>query len=464
MLVVAGTHSGCGKTSVALGLMRAFSRRGLRVQAFKAGPDFIDPALHALATGRPSWNLDSWMCPPAALYTALYETAQDADLCILEGVMGLHDGASAVSSRGATAELARLLGGQVLLVADVRAMARSAAALIQGYVQFEPGLAFAGVALNRVGSPNHRTLLAAALAAHSPGLHLAGMLPRQEDIALPARHLGLALHDADPAFAARLDRLADWVEAGLDLNDLLTRLRPLPGQPSALPAPPAPPAPPVDRPAARLAVARDEAFCFCYEETLHRLKQAGCELRFFSPLRDAVLPAGAQGLYLPGGYPELHARQLADNAAMRAAIQKLAASGRPVFAECGGFMYLLEHLQTSDGVFPMAGVLPGTARMGARFAALGYRQVVTTAPTLLGPAGTRLRGHEFHYSFLVDPQPLDDAARRVYDVTDRTGASPADAARSGGWQLGNVLGSYIHVHFGSNPHLAPALAEACSRF
>ena len=364
LLVVAGTHSGCGKTSVALGLLRALTRRGLAVQPFKAGPDFIDPALHALAAGRRSWNLDSWMCPPAALFQTQTMACDGADLCLLEGVMGLHDGASPRSARGSTAELARLLGGRVLLVADVRAMARSAAALIQGYVQFEPGLDVAGVVLNRVGSPRHRSLLAETLAMYCPGLPVTGMLGRESAIELPSRHLGLALDADADAFAATLDRLADWVEQGLDLDALLARLPRRPGS-AALPQE-TPPASGI-----RLAVARDAAFCFAYAENLRRLEQAGATLAFFSPLRDQRLPEGIHGLYLPGGYPELHARTLAANAAMRTAVQAFAGSGRPVYAECGGFMYLLEQLETGGDVFPMAGVFPGAARMGERFAALG---------------------------------------------------------------------------------------------
>ncbi|MCA1943678.1 MAG: cobyrinate a,c-diamide synthase [Desulfovibrio sp.] len=466
LLVVAGTHSGCGKTSVTLGLLRALTRRGLVVQPFKAGPDFIDPALHALAAGRPSWNLDSWMCPPHALFhtqSMASEHAPAPDLRLLEGVMGLHDGASPRSARGSTAELARLLDGRVLLVADVHAMARSAAALVQGYVQFEPGLDVAGVVLNRVGSARHRSLLAEVFAAHSPGLPVAGMLGRNTAIELPSRHLGLHLDAEADAFAVTLDRLADWVEEGLDLDALLARLacparHQLPASPASLPAS-------IPAPSVRLAVARDAAFCFVYAENLRRLERAGAELAFFSPLQEARLPEGIHGLYLPGGYPELHAPALAANTAMRTAVQAFARSGRPVYAECGGFMYLLERLETTAGSFPMAGVFPGMARMGERFAALGYREVTTTAATPLGPAGTRCRGHEFHYSFLVDSQPLDAAAGQVYHVTDRSGTPvpPAPSGACGGWQRGNVLGSYIHIHFGSNPRLAPALVAACAR-
>ncbi len=459
MLVVAGTHSGCGKTSVALGLMRALTRRGLTVQAFKAGPDFIDPSLHTLATSRPSWNLDSWMCPPHALWCAVGEAVRQhgktADLCIVEGVMGLHDGASATSSRGSTAELARLLDAHILLVADVRSMARSAAALVHGYTQLEPGLTFAGVACNRVGSANHRSLLQESLEWYCHGLPIAGMLGRDDEIALPSRHLGLVTGTEGAVTTAHLDRLAHWVEEGLDLDALLQRLPPSPLPVMDQPQMPTPPA------RIRLAVARDAAFCFVYEENLQRLRQAGAALEFFSPLTDAALPAEVQGCYLPGGYPELHAQALAENTAMRQSMQAFAHSGRPVYAECGGFMYLMEQLIVDGEAFPMAGVFPVAARMGQRFSALGYREVVTTEASLLGPAGTRCRGHEFHYSHLEDVQPLDAAAQQVYRATDRKGALLAPE-KAGGWRRGAVLGSYIHLHFASNPHLAASFVDACA--
>ncbi|KHK03175.1 cobyrinate a,c-diamide synthase [Desulfovibrio sp. TomC] len=503
-LVVAGTKSGCGKTSVALGLMRALTRRGLTVAAFKAGPDFIDPGHHALASNRASHNLDDWMCGEKGVRDIFARWAAGADAAVIEGVMGLFDGLSATDEAGSTARLAKLLGLPVLLVVDAASMARSAAALTLGYVRFDPGLTFCGVILNNAGSPSHAALLAEALAVALPDVPVWGVLPRRHDIATPSRHLGLVTAEDAPDTAPRLDALADWLEAAIDLPARLAALPratfPSPSDglfdtasatqgasiPPHHPRPPHPGGPggmippggvqgqrpcqespegaaPLLAPGGFLsprpcilAVARDQAFCFYYGENLRRLEAAGLELVPFSPLADTALPPGSDGLYLGGGYPEVHAAALSGNAAMRRAVQDFCRTGRPVYAECGGFMYLLESLTDLDGrPWPMAGVFPAMAAMGPRFAALGYREVTTRAGTLLGPAGTVLRGHEFHYSRLTHA-PTGVAA--VYGVTGRKGVLDAPE----GFVSGGTLGSYVHLHFGSNPDAAVHFAAACA--
>jgi cobyrinic acid a,c-diamide synthase len=460
-LLVAGTRSGCGKTSVALGLMRALARRGLRVQAFKAGPDFIDPGHHALATGVPSHNLDDWMCGAAGTRRIFARYAAGADVVVVEGVMGLFDGYAATDAAGSSAALSRLLGLPVLLVADVASMARSAAALVSGYLSFEPDLDFCGVVCNNAGSESHAALLCEVMAASLPGTRLWGVLPRRAELAMPSRHLGLVTADDDAQAFARLDALADWLESSLDLDALLAALPPLPssrgagGDDPPRRESPEGAAPPLAAGGTRLGVARDAAFCFYYAENLRLLEEAGLTLVPFSPLEDAALPPGLDGLYFGGGYPELSAAALAANAGMLAGVRAFCGSGRPVLAECGGFMYLMETLTDLAGVeHAMAGVFPFRAVMGGRFAALGYRQVTTLAATLLGSAGTRLRGHEFHYSRIVGET---GTVPGVYAATGRKG--PIEGRH--GFLSGGTLGSYVHVHFASNPQAAVHFAQAC---
>lgn len=462
--MLAGTHSGCGKTSVTLGLLRALRRRGLAVQPFKAGPDFIDPGLHAVAAGRPSHNLDTWMQPEQALQECFARHTAGAHVAVVEGVMGLFDGRGGADEAGSTAHLAKLLGLPALLVFDAKGQARSAAALAQGFSRFDPGLRLAGLVANRVGGPRHALMLRQALAA-SGCPPLLGCLPRNEAVALPSRHLGLVtaqeaqLQDAQ-ALDATLDALADWLEQGLDIPALLDAL-PSWSTPVALPA--GPPDALSAGPPVRIAVARDRAFCFLYEENLRLLQQAGAEPVFFSPLAHAALPQGAQGLYLPGGYPELAAPELCANAAMRAAVRAFCASGRPVWAECGGYMYLLEELADGQGGrWPMCGALPGRAVLRKRRAALGYREARTLAPGPLGPAGTVLRGHEFHYS-----EYEGTPAAPAFALTDSQGRETPDGQVGGqvgnvaGNAGGNVVGGYFHAHLASNPGAAQAFVAAC---
>ncbi len=471
-LVLAGTRSGCGKTSVALGLMRALTRRGVVVQPFKAGPDFIDPGLHAAASGRVSHNLDTWMLPEPALRAGFARYAAGADVAIVEGVMGLFDGCSGAGEAGSSAHLAKLLGLPVLLVVDAASQARSAAAVVLGFARFDPDLALAGVLLNRVASSRHEALLRQALQS-LPDAPLLGCLPRAEGLGLSSRHLGLVTAEdcanEQGGLEARLEALADWVEAAVDIPALLASLPEISlsdfGLPPAEPetqastadsAPPTRPARPV-RPV-RIGLARDRAFCFVYAENLRLLEAAGAELVPFSPLTDAGLPENLDGLYLPGGYPELSAAELAANAPMLAAVRAFCASNRPVWAECGGFMYLQRSLIDAQGLeHELCGVFPGRAVMRQKRAALGYRQARTLAPGPLGPVGTVLRGHEFHYSELEPGVlPGNDGVQPAFALTAVDGAAHLDGAA-----LGNVIGGYFHAHLASNPEAAQAFVMAC---
>ena len=444
-IIIAGTASGCGKTSVALGLMKALARKGLVVQGFKSGPDFIDPGLHRMASGLPSHNLDGWMLPAEEIRRIFRRNHEGCDISVIEGAMGLFDGIGAVSEEGSAAQLAKILGLPVLLVANARGMARSAAAMVKGYAEFDPDLRVEAVLFNMTGSPAHGQILAQALEGQS--VRVLGSLPRVPNLELPSRHLGLVTAEDLDRRDERLNALADWVESALDLDALLEAL-PEVSMPSLTDGG-------TKMPEIRIGYARDRAFCFYYEENLRLLRQAGAELVPFSPLEDYNLPPALRGLYLGGGYPEVHAAQLSANTAMLGKIRDFCASGKPVYAECGGFMYLMKGITTRDGrQHPMAGVFDLSCAMQGRYQALGYREVEMAAQTAFGGPGERVRGHEFHYSRLEGQDPAATEAYRVFDRSGRT-----DAA--GGFLKGACLGSYVHLHFGSNPAMAARFVEAC---
>lgn len=439
--LIAAPASGSGKTSLTLGLMAAFKRRGVAVAPFKVGPDYIDPGHHAAVCGRPSHNLDSWFCNKEQVRETFAAGSADAELALAEGVMGLFDGVSGDSEEGSSAQIAKWLGLPVLLVVAAHSQARSFAALVKGFCDFDPQLQIAGVIANRVGSERHAQFLREAVES-TPGLPpLLGCLPRQEDIVLPERHLGLVT--AEDLTGNHADKLADWVEQHLDLELL---------QQSATSSVAAKPIGAIGSAEKRLriGVARDRAFCFYYPENLSFLEQAGAELVEFSPLTDAQLPENLAGLYLGGGYPELHAEQLMANPSLRQQIAELAAADLPIYAECGGFMYLCAAIDDR----PMCGAFPAQAKMLPRRRALGYRQVETVADSLLGPAGTQVRGHEFHYSEAQMPEQIE----RCYQLSRRGG----EQLGSEGYRVNNVLGSYVHLHFGSNPQVAENFINFCS--
>jgi cobyrinic acid a,c-diamide synthase len=434
--VVAGTHSGVGKTTVTIGLIAALRRRALEVQPFKVGPDFIDPLHHRHASGRPPRNLDGWMLSEEANRILFARAAADADAAVIEGVMGLFDGSEATSDRGSTAEMAKLLSLPVVLVIDAGAMARSAAALIHGYTTFDAGLRFAGVILNNVGGEAHAQMIRDAVGETVP---IVGALPRVPDLMVPERHLGLHLpHEAREGHTTRLAAL---IEEHVDLDLLLGT--------AAIDRPAAPSATSARRRVARIGVARDEAFCFYYEDNLDLLEQAGAELIEFSPLRGAV-PDDVDGLYLGGGYPELHAAELAANSVARDTVRELARAGTPVYAECGGLMYLGEVLQTEGKEYPMCGVLALGTRIPAGLT-LAYVQV-TTAGGLFGP-GHEARGHMFHHSEL-DRVPAIDLC---YELRTAQGEELRE-----GYHTRSVLASYAHLHFGSDPTLASSFVQRCA--
>ena len=448
-LVIGGTHSGVGKTTIALGLMAAFQKRGLKVQSFKVGPDFIDPGHHSKLLEAPSRNLDGWMLSKTYNISTFGRAMYGKDLGVVEGVMGLFDGYDGRSEAGSTGQMAKWLGAPVILVVDARSMARSIAALVHGFKTFDQDLRLEAVIANRVGSKTHTRFLAEAMEPVADVSFLVG-LPRAEEIAIPQRHLGLVTSDEEPYTSDLFNKLAVLVEEHLDLDSLLElTATSLTYEDTVMPQP--------RQNGVRIGVARDEAFCFYYQDNLDLLIHFGGELCFFSPVRDSHLPANLAGLYLGGGYPELYAKQLSENKSLRSEILEVARNGMPIFAECGGFMYLTSSIEVGDHTRPMVDLYPFGTRMLSRRKALGYREVVIRENSLLGPQGLKARGHEFHYSELVN-EPGDFP--HLFQVSSRRGIETV----ADGFLMHNALGGYIHLHFGSNPEMAANFVDSCREY
>ncbi|MDY6824148.1 MAG: cobyrinate a,c-diamide synthase [Thermodesulfobacteriota bacterium] len=452
--IIAGASSGSGKTTFTLGLMAWLRRQGYAVAPFKVGPDFIDPGHHARVTGTPSRNLDGWMLSMEYNLGSFHRHCRQADVAVVEGVMGLYDGYDGKSETGSTAQMAKWLDLPVILVINAKSMARSAAALVKGFVEFDPAVRFAGVLFNNLGSEKHLAFLREA-AEHYLSVPVLGGLLRDEQIAIPERHLGLVTGEEHRLSDTDMTRLADLIETGLDTDRLLAgvRQRPADGgtQPSAS-------ASCVNAPV-RIAVARDAAFCFYYPDNLDLLAEHGAEPVFFSPMTDSALPENIGGLYFGGGYPEVFAGQLSENRAMRGAVLQASHDGMPVYGECGGFMYLCDRfIDDNKADLPMTGCLPLATKMLGRLKSLGYREVTLKRDTILGTAGFTARGHEFHYSEIAGPVP--EAIKRSYAVTSR-GNEPENAE---GYTRGNTLGSYVHLHFGSNPDFCRFFVDACRQY
>jgi cobyrinic acid a,c-diamide synthase len=428
-IVVAAPRSGSGKTTVTLGLLAALRQRGIAVGAAKAGPDYIDAAFHAAATGAAGVNLDSWAMPPALLDALAGEAAGAADLLVIEGVMGLFDGIAGPPGRsGTTADLAARFRLPVLLVVDVAGQSQTAAAVVRGLATHDKAVRIAGVVLNRIGSERHRALVADAIAAL--GMPVFGAVPRDAALAMPERHLGLVQAAEHADLAARLDRLAAMVERHLDLDAIMAAAVPLavaaPGPIAALPPP-----------GQRIALAADAAFSFVYPHVLAGWRRVGAEIVAFSPLADEPPPVGCDACWLPGGYPELHAGALATAHRFRDGLRRFA-EDHPVHGECGGYMVLGEGLEDAAGVrHEMTGLLGHATSFAQRKLHLGYRGARLSADGPLGPGGSAIRGHEFHYAALV--QAGDDAS--FAEFADAQG-HPLGAA---GGRRGHVTGTFFHA-------------------
>ena len=518
-IVIAGTHSGCGKTIVTLGILAALKRRGLDVQAFKAGPDFIDSGLHRLITGRHSRNLDLWMCGKDYVKNCFNSLSMNADISVVEGVMGLYDGDYS------TAKLAALLNLPVVIVVDAYGMAESAGAVVKGFTEFgmqkadnspisplnlrgdwgvtglqthNSTLSFAGVIFNRVASENHYNRLKTGV----KDVPVLGYLPREVDFEIPHRHLGLTVAEEEPISARKIERLADTVVKYIDVDEIVAKsgagsresgvkncgLRiannsPLPPlklrgdwgvtelQTARLSSPKS------LNSKLRIAVAYDKAFCFYYEDNLDLLKATGAEIVLFSPLLDAKIPDNASAVYIGGGYPELYAEKLSKNESMLKSISEWADSGKPVYAECGGLMYLSRGIYDFEGNFHrMAQVFPFETVMKKDRVNLGYREIRLLTDSILGMQGDVLRGHEFHYSEIdnrtknteyraqtedsfshLNPRtPESSNPCLIYSVKDNSGRHIYDE----GYKVKNTLASYVHIHFGSNHNIAETFIKS----
>lgn len=452
-VVIAGTQSGVGKTTLATGLMAAMTKEGYEVQPYKVGPDYIDPGFHTAAAGRISRNLDSWMVSSDNLTELFCRNSQGADISIIEGVMGLFDGHRVDEGGGSTAEVAKILSAPVVLIIDAGKMAQSGAALAYGYKYYDSELNLAGVILNRVSSDSHYQILKEPI--EELGISVLGYIPRQESLELPERHLGLVPTSETSQMEEYIDDLAEVILQNLDLEELYNlageteeielkeeRLFSQPGPVSEL----------------KLAVARDEAFNFYYDDNLDLLEESGVELEYFSPVSDTVLPEDIASLYIGGGFPESFLAELSDNQSMLESIREAIAAGMPVYAECGGLMYLTEAITNFDGeTYSMVGAISGQIKMTDRLQAMGYVEAEVKEDNILLNQGDKVRGHEFHYSRLVG---LPEDTSYAYRLTGGKGSDN----RSGGILKNNLLASYLHIHFASNPAVVDNLIDSCLNF
>jgi cobyrinic acid a,c-diamide synthase len=429
-LIIAAPHSGAGKTTVTLAVLAALARRGIAVRAAKAGPDYIDPAFHAAATGAPSVNLDSWAMAPALLDAMAAQAADGADIFVIEGVMGLFDGASTASGqRGATADLAAHFRLPVVLILDVSRQAQSAAAVVRGFAAHDPAVRIAGVILNRVASERHRALVAEAIVAL--GIPVFGSVPRAAELALPERHLGLVQAGEHPDLAALIARLADMAQNHLDLDAIIASAAPLA---TALANDRSTPVPP---PGQRIALAHDQAFSFIYPHLLAAWRRAGAEIMSFSPLADEAPSERADACWLPGGYPELHADALGAAGRFADGLRRFAES-RPVHGECGGYMVLGESIEDAAGRrHAMTGLLGHTTSFAKRKLHLGYRTARMLSDSVLGRRDAILRGHEFHYASLTHAGN-DEPFAELADAEGR-------ALGKAGGRRGRVTGTFFHT-------------------
>lgn len=452
VMVIAGTHSGVGKTTVALGIMAALKRRGLSVQPFKVGPDFIDPGHHERICQAASRNLDGWMAGRAATISSFAEHSCGRDVAVIEGVMGLFDGLRESGGDGSTAQIARWLKAAVILVMDARGMSGSAAALVYGFQHYDRRVHMAGVIINRAGSIDHYQWLKTIIEKKCR-LPVIGHLPTDSALGIPERHLGLVSAQELVVNRKIIERLGVLFERFLDL-DLLLRI----SSPREKRSPRSPARNAAFRraaPAVKIGIARDEAFFFYYQDNLDLLRQMGAQLVYFSPLHDAALPGQLDGVYIGGGYPELYARALEANSSMRGELRRFAESGGVIYAECGGLMYLGKSIRTFDNALhAMVGIFPFTAVMQQRLTHLGYYTVRALRSTILARRGERARGHQFRYSRLTGSGA--SAGNALSIRRGRDGTTHRD-----GFIYKNVLAQYVHIHFASNRSYARRFVASC---
>ncbi|MCP4266129.1 MAG: cobyrinate a,c-diamide synthase [Candidatus Brocadiaceae bacterium] len=446
-IMIAGTNSGVGKTTVTLGIMSALVKRGIKVQGFKAGPDYIDPSHHTFVTGNASRNLDTWMMGESACRELFERSAANADISVIEGVMGLYDGSIDSSGHGSSAHLAKILNTPVILVVNARGVAQSAGAIVMGFKEFDKEIKLAGVIINNVASQSHYDCIKKAI-EDSCSITVLGYLKKDKDITIPERHLGLIPSEEQKINSTLYDKLGQMVLETIDtdrLQDIAGSAGIFPDYNKSIF---------INRNSSlnvTLAVARDSAFCFYYQDDIDLFEAMGAKIKLFSPLNDKSLPDGIDGIFMGGGFPELFADRLMKNESMRDSIVEAHKQGTVIYGECGGMMYLLEKLIDCEGrSFKMSGVLSGTSRMENRRQGLGYVIVDTTCDNVICNKGDTFRAHEFHWSKLQD---ISDSTMFAYNTRKSNGK------RTGvdGICENNVLASYTHIHFSSNPELARSI-------
>jgi cobyrinic acid a,c-diamide synthase len=444
-IVIAGTHSGSGKTTITAGLLAALRKKGLKVQPFKVGPDYIDTGYHAVAAGRISYNLDFWTMPQPNIIQLFIHGMEGIDFGVIEGVMGLYDGVGS-TPEGSTAEIAKLLNAPVLLVVDAGGMSTSAAAQVLGYKSFDQDLRLAGVIVNNVGSEHHYKLVKEAIVAYT-GVPVLGFLPKNKLVELPSRHLGLLPAEEMEQHAEIIDKTARLVQEWIDLDQIIA----LGG--SAGPLPSVSPLAFESGAPVQIAVARDESFSFYYRSTLEVLVALGAELRYFSPMKDSRLPENIDGLYLGGGFPEVFAGKLSANRSLLEDINCKLGAGLHCYAECGGFMYLTESITGKNGeMHPMAGFFDGHTIMTDRLQRFGYVDIEFTADNVLGKAGQSARGHEFHHSLVEGI-----TCPATYLIKSAFSGSQWHC----GYRRANTLAAYAHIDFWGYPGLARHFLDTC---
>jgi len=447
-IVIGGTNSGVGKTTIATGLMAALTKRGKKVQPFKIGPDYIDPSYHTKATGIISRNLDSWFVEDQTLKELFLRASCDADLSIVEGVMGFYDGFGSLEDRGSTAHTAKVLDAPVILLINAAKMARSVAAIIKGYQVLDEKVQIKGVILNNVSSQVHYQMLKEAI-EHYNDIAVLGYLPKNGDFTLPERHLGLVMAEEQDTLAGVFQRLIEQIESTVDL-DLVWDIA---CSASDLTMPQTSIFPSNREKKVRLGVARDRAFNFYYQDNLDLLEACGAEIIYFSPLDDKILPPNLDGIYIGGGYPELFASSLAENNSLREEIKEFGEAGKPIYAECGGLMYLTKSITTfEEKTFSMVGLIDACAVMQKKREALGYVNLTVLKDNFLSAAGEELKGHEFHWSRLDNVSP-----ESIYLYS----SSKRGTSKQEGFLYKNVLAAYTHIHFASQPKLAENFIDFC---
>lgn len=446
-IVIAGTQSGVGKTTIVTGLLAALKQQGLKVQSYKVGPDYIDPGYHALASGQAAHNLDTWLIPPEKIQSVFIQTARGNDIALIEGVMGLYDGGkNGISS---TAAIAKLLDAPVILVIDAKSMGESAAAVVLGFKQYDPELKLAGVIVNRLGSDSHGMIVEEAL--HRIGVPVLGKIRRSDELVTPERHLGLTPTSETDSIA-----LVKNMEIHMARQAELTKIVAIARSAAPLCDDTLPQN--TDKPRTRIGVAFDEAFSFYYSASLAVLERLGAELVYFSPLRDRSLPL-VDGLFFGGGFPEMFVRELAENQTMLQQIRDAGRQGMPIVAECGGFMYLTREMVDFSGQsFPLVGLIPGVCSMEQKLQTVGYVEATAKTDNVLCAKGQTLRGHEFHFSTFI-PDAAYDQYWAFQFKKMRTGK-----CYNGGFVCGNTVASYLHMHFLGSPTAAQRFVDCCATF